>query len=268
MNWDAEFSRASRQLASYPVAKDPFEFFMVRDFFSPELYQQMIANLPEDAAYEPRRTGDMNEAQRGFLHLDRTSIANLPPAQHAFWLAVRTGMLSQTFANQLMHKFGPEVAKRLAHDPSSSQLGIELKLVRDKENYALKPHTDAPSRMITLMIYLPKDESIKDYGTAIYRPKTPGFTCSGKNRYPFEDFTLVAKAPFLPNAGLGFFKSDTSFHGVELVAGDAVQRDMLMLQIRSTNISLLRRVKSMLRSEARGEGAWPLKKPSRAELVN
>lgn len=262
-----EFAQAAARLDSYRVQTKPFEYFIVRDFFSPAMYEQILANLPEDAAYEPRRTGDMNEAQRGFFHLDRPSINNLPPAQHRFWLALRDWMVSQSFAEHFMRKFGPQVADRLAHEPAGSRLGVELKLIRDKENYALKPHTDAPSRVASLLLYLPRDASMRNHGTAIYEPKAQGFTSSGKGRHPFEDFNLVTKAEFLPNSGLGFLKSGTSFHGVELVAGKAVQRDMLMLNLRSTHESLGRRLRHILGRRDSGDAVWPLKRPARAELV-
>lgn len=267
MDMPEEFAQATARLAAYPVQTKPFEYFMVRDFFSPAMYQQILANLPEDAAYEPRRTGDMNEAQRGLFHLDRPSIGNLPQAQRAFWTSIRDWMLSQAFADQFMRKFGSQIAGRLASEPSGSKLGVELKLIRDKENYALKPHTDAPSRVASLLIYLPRDSAMRTHGTAIFEPKVAGFKSIGKSRHPFEDFNLVTKAEFLPNSGLGFLKSDTSFHGVELIDGKAMQRDMLMLNIRSTQESLGRQLRHLFGKEDSGDYTWPLRRPVRAELV-
>ena len=43
----------------------------------------------------------------------------------------------------------------------------------DLTNYALGPHTDAVSKVVTLLIYLPQDDSQARYGTSIYAPKDP-----------------------------------------------------------------------------------------------
>jgi hypothetical protein len=47
----------------------------------------------------------------------------------------------------------------------------DLKLVNDKKNYGLGPHTDKLSKVISVLFYLPKDSTHQGTGTSIYIPK-------------------------------------------------------------------------------------------------
>ncbi|HUO54182.1 MAG TPA: hypothetical protein VMU18_05560, partial [Rhodoblastus sp.] len=62
-----------------------------------------------------------------------------------------------------------------------------------------KPHPDTRRKVMTMLIYMPEDDSQKDLGTTLYRLSPKGlFSC--KNFFLTEDKTL----PFLPNSGCAF----------------------------------------------------------------
>jgi hypothetical protein len=110
-----------------------------------------------------------------------------------------------------------------------NDLSADIRLVRDRQGYAIKPHTDIKSKVISLLFYLPKDESNSDAGTTVMTPKQAGFTSDGTRRYEFADFNDVYTAPFSPNTMFGFPRSDVSFHGVHPTSMQ--QRDVLLLNI-------------------------------------
>lgn len=233
---DAEFEFSNKRLAAYPVVTKPFEYFFPEGFFSAEFYRELLANLPADNAYRWGRSADPYEANRGnFLLGDPAYLAKLPSRQREIWSALAKWMLSDSFMRLFLSKFAPQLAERARKDPPPAYV-CEVKLNRDKENYALRPHTDSPDRIATLMVYLPKDNSLENHGTAIYAPKEAGVRCAGLRRHPFSNFNLVTKAKFVPNAGMAFLKSDVSFHGVEKVEGENIQRDFITYLIRDTQV--------------------------------
>ena len=238
MDLNNEFQRTTSYLKNVPVETEPFEHFLVRDPFSQEMYEALLDNLPDDDAYEWGRGSVTAEKKRGYLYFNRHHLGRLAPEQQRFWEHVRRWTLSGDFYSTIMGKYRSAINKRLGDQPRGSFLLGDVKLIRDKTNYSLQPHTDHPSRVTTIMFYLPRDHSLQDCGTAIYTPKTPDMKCAGIGRHPFSDFDLVAKAPFVPNSGLCFLKSDTSFHGVEPIHRPDICRDFLTFSIRCVRESL------------------------------
>jgi len=93
----------------------------------------------------------------------------------------------------------------------------EILIVKDKENYVLGPHTDSPKKLLTILFYLPNDNSEEKNGTSIYVPKDINLKCNGGPQYKRDAFNLVYTAPFRKNSAFGFIKTNNSFHGVEKV---------------------------------------------------
>jgi hypothetical protein len=103
---------------------------------------------------------------------------------------------------------------------------IRVQLCRDYPGYSIGPHTDGGRDKETYLFYLAKDDSKPHLGTSIYTRE--GFTCDGSKHHPREGFELVTTAPYLPNTGFHFFRTNNSFHGVEPT--DSV-RDVLQVNI-------------------------------------
>ena len=112
------------------------------------------------------------------------------------------------------------------------QTGTEILLVRDHTNYSIGPHTDSPSRLLSLLFYFPRDDSLSHLGTSIYMPKDPQFSCIGGPHYKPNNFDRVQTMPYRPNSLFAFMKNDKSFHGVEPIADQDIQRDLLLYDIR------------------------------------
>lgn len=101
-----------------------------------------------------------------------------------------------------------------------------VQLCRDFPGYSIGPHTDGGRDKETFLFYLAKDDSKPHLGTSIY--KRDGFTCDGSKHHPREGFELFKTVPYLPNTGFRFWRTNNSFHGVELT--DSV-RDVLQVNI-------------------------------------
>ena len=107
-------------------------------------------------------------------------------------------------------------------------------MTRDRTRYALGPHTDLPTRYATFLFYCPENEDLRDLGTTIFVPSDRQFTCRGGPHYDISAFEPVFTPPFVPNAMLGFVKSDRSFHGVRPIQRENVRRDLIQYNLRIT----------------------------------
>jgi len=76
-----------------------------------------------------------------------------------------------------LHKFNSLINERFS-DQSGISFYDEFLLILDKEGYSISPHTDAITKTITSLFYLPNDDSSLNLGTSIYASPT-GFTDEG-----------------------------------------------------------------------------------------
>lgn len=177
-----------------PLVSYPFPHFYAKDVFSKDVYQTILKNLPPDDQMEPYKA-----------YPARSDCEAVIP------------LFDKPFFKLVLKKFGVHGTKH------------ELRFVRDRSGYAIPPHTDKPKKVVSLLYYLPEDDSQRDFGTGIYVPDEEGFTCKEGKHYDFNSFTEVYRAPFLPNSCFGFVRTDNSFHGVRAIPD--VVRNVLLYNI-------------------------------------
>jgi hypothetical protein len=184
---------------------DPFQYVYITRAFPQQYYEEMLKNLPPDEVYTDRQFDNRMMASTHTLD--------------SFWKDLTEWMLHRDVVNVLLDMFNVPVGR----------LQADVRLVRDSKGYRIKPHTDIKSKVLSLLFYLAKDEEHPEEGTTVMVPKAEGFTSEGTARYPFEDFTNIWTAPYLPNTMLGFPRSNVSFHGVS--GTEIPVRDVLLLNI-------------------------------------
>lgn len=192
-----------------PVVADPFEYVFSRDVFEPGFYAEIIRNLPGDFHYTNRRYADRAIAD----------VANVAcgPITGPFWLEVLNYFMSQRWM-EIVGTLFPSIWRSAVRKPV-------LRLIRDTEGYQIKPHTDIRAKAVSMLFYLPADDSMDECGTQILKPKS-SMTCDGSKRHEWDSFDTVFTAPFVPNSMLAFARSDVSFHGT-LPIGRVVRNQML-----------------------------------------
>lgn len=224
------------QIAKTPLVTSPFPYMYMTEVFPEEYYSTLLEKLPGDEAY--KKYHPPYEA--------RLSIELKPDSaltENEFWKEAVSFLSSDDFLFAMASKFGEHIPKvysgrREFVEPHRSgknvSIGNRLILTRDYANYAISPHTDAPPKFITGLLYLARDNSMTNFGTSIYAPKDGKFKQWGANRFqdahlPYEDFTLLETMSYRPNSAIFFLKTDNSFHGVERSEEYANSgRDMLM----------------------------------------
>lgn len=189
----------------------PFPHFFARNVFPEDFYWKMLKNLSPDEEY----------TQMGGYYPNRFFGPKDIPEGCAF-------MVSNEFMNEVMMIFYPWF-KKLYGDKKIS-ISMDLRTVRDKKGYAIGPHTDAAWKLVSMLFYLPQTYGHKDCGTSIFVPKIRGFKCLGGPHYDFDGFDEAWRAPYEPNTCFGFWKTESSFHGVYPVEDD-FSRDVLLLNL-------------------------------------
>ena len=237
------FSSAESQLlykvANAPILMFPSPHILVHDVFPEDFYRELRRLLPPAKAYRTlnamgRVSSDYPET-RLVLPLTPQDVAALEEPYRSFWNATASWLLGGSFGQILLQKFAPLLAQRF-ENPAAVEYGHEVLVVQDRTNYALGPHTDSVSKVLSLLFYLPVDASRPHLGTSLYFPKDPSFTCPGGPHYEFTDFNRLMTMPYVPNTLFGFLKTADSFHGVERVAEPDIARDLILYDIRAVRV--------------------------------
>lgn len=219
-------------IANAAVRTYPFPHFFVHPVFPPAFYKALRAALPPTRAYKRLEEGGTlikkgTYQERFFCSLSEAAHAggsDGPLSQMAEW------MHGDRFARLVLHKFDQARRDRYG-DEALLRITSDARLVRDFSNYAIAPHTDTPSKLVSLLFYLPPDDSKRHLGTSIYVPRDPTVRCEGTRHHPFEPFKLAATMEYLPNSLFAFFKTDAAFHGVEPISEAHVERDLLLYNV-------------------------------------
>jgi len=230
---------AAYQIANAPVRSFPYPHCFVPNVFPADFYAELQRNLPDSAAMVPIEEARQVKGykERFVLELHKPEhIAALPESKQQFWRNVAEWMTGNgsdrlgRFGQFMMNKFQPFVQNRLKN-LNGIKFYDEAVLVEDVTNYKIGPHSDSPVKVITLLFYLPQDDSQAHLGTSIYLHKDPNFRGAGGPHYPFEWFNRVTTMPFLPNSLFTFVKTDNSFHGVEPVLDADCKRWLLLFDV-------------------------------------
>lgn len=230
------------RVAQTAATEQPFPYLVVDDVFPSDYYAEMLERFPTLDSLRP--IGDTKRVpvdayrERNVVLFTDEEFSRIAPDQRRFWRDFAEWMYSDQFLSFFVQKFAaplePRLDRIMAADGVLKARGDAL-LVNDQTNYAIGPHTDAPHRLVTFLFYLPKDTSMRELGTSIYRPKDPLFTCWGGPHHPVENFDRVDTVEFLPNRLLSFPKTERSFHGVEQITRTNVNRPLLINNIRVLN---------------------------------
>lgn len=230
---DDAFEAALAAIAAAPVQTEPTPYWYCDEVFPTDFYEELLARMPAQNCFTSiTDLGWVDDkaahaAKRGVLHFAGDDLSTLPAGLQEFWRTLSRGFRTERFALTMLRKFLPQMAERFGDDVGHMKFSATSMLLSDSGDYALGPHTDRPERVLAALFYLPASSDRPELGTSLYLPKTPGFTCPGGPHHAFDDFVNVATMPYLPNSGFCFFKTDTSFHGVEPVPADAPNRHLI-----------------------------------------
>jgi hypothetical protein len=235
MNFTEELHVAYK-IANEKINHFPYPHLFVKNVFTNSFYAEIIKHLPDSKKLtQISKTGRVSyDKERYVLLFNDTSLDNLNKDERLFWVSFKNKFLQGDFKKFLISLFADYIEARFENF-AKMNFYDELMLINDRVNYSLGPHSDKPKKVISVLFYLPKDESQINLGTSIYFPKDRSFRCQGTAHHPYENFEKIITMPFFPNSLFCFIKTDNSFHGVEKIITD--EKRWLLLYDIYTDVS-------------------------------
>lgn len=200
----------------------PFPLYSFRPF-SAELYEQILANLPDDKAYmdlvHPDAMLPNQRSARLVFPLQESRVREkLTGEQRDFWLEMIDVLRDNKLRDIFKRAFEGELKKRFGAIPLAEIPALPVPmLLRDLAFYKINIHPDIDTKVMTTQYYLPRDMSQSHLGTSIYRTNM------------MKKFELVRKLEFMPGASYAFAVSKYSWHAVDPVSAADGPRNSLML---------------------------------------
>ena len=233
------------KMANAPMRKWPYAHFYLNVIFPDDFYRLIRDHLPPEDSYESiadtsriKKNMQTQYDERFIVRFNATKLPLLPEPSKEFWTRFTQEIFDFEFTQSLLGMFNPYYKERIK-GAERIKITSEALLVRDRSNYAIGPHTDHWTRILSLLFYLPTNDALKQYGTSLYLPKDRKFTCGGDSHWEHKMFDRIYTAPYMPNSLLAFVKTDHSFHGVEKIEHKELRRDMLLFDIRFNKDSKL-----------------------------
>jgi hypothetical protein len=209
------------------LEREPFCHVYIQGIFPTELYNVLLRNLPPKELYAPLNLRKWVRADGGSTRdqffLTPQNLAKLAPESAGFWSTFVRAVTDVELKRAIFAKLAPDLATRFGVDENAVpdlECTHELMLLRDTEDYVIKPHPDGLNKLVTFQFYLPADDSQLELGTSLYRRHRGVFV---------NTFKEVKRFPFQQNSAYAFPVSDSSWHGRDRLSGFAGVRNTLMV---------------------------------------
>jgi len=209
---------------------EPFPYFFIDDYLPADLYARARSAFPVHK--ETDRYSNKKQVFSAHRHPDavRKFVDETP-----VWNELVSFFDSSRFVSDLNQFLRPALVKargvdgrrvwrRRDREPVRPIVdvpvvfGYEFSILEDGAH--LKPHTDSPAKLVSLLLYFPEDGWKPEFGgtTDMYRAKDSRQDRNWMNRnLEFDAVETVFSSAFLPNRLFGFVKSANSLHGVSPV---------------------------------------------------
>lgn len=218
------------------ASAEPFPYLFVEKLM-PSQYMKALNNFFPSAemmgAMPSTRTGNSYAHQhRRLLALNEEAMAAMEKEQKRFW----------KFFSAYVQILAPRLLKALPEPPAGQQystakpedIKTRIDIWSDRGGYQITPHTDAPHKLATFLLYCSSNPALASEGTSIFRPRDPELRCWKGRQLPMEQFEEVYRAPYGANHLFGFRKTDKSFHGKLPVAESNQDRRTIAITIQTT----------------------------------
>ena len=231
------------RIAATPIALQPFAHIVVENIFPDAFYAELRRRLLPTAAYRQlAATGRVSKSYNPARHVlmsEDLDQAAPDPDSRKFWKNLFATYCDDAFTHLWLTRFESQIRERMKsgdvpfpRTDAAVDLRREMILMRGGAGYYLPPHTDSPSKVVSVLFYLPEGDAHADAGTVLYTAKNPDLSHPGGPYLDRAGFDPVKTLPFRRNTLVAFPKSSTCFHGVEPVTNPELRRDILLFDIR------------------------------------
>jgi hypothetical protein len=225
----------------------PFSHVALTGVFPADLYDELLANLPAIEHYyadNPKKYGraaaqmsptvrpaglDEPQSCRYLMPLSNENLAKLPEPAQAIWTGVAGALMAGEVKARLFDLFADDLCRRFR----TERAGLTAmpayprpSLIRDLSGYWIEPHPDSPAKIVTMQLYLARDDRQRALGTSLYRRHL----FDPRNLLSLEHlFERVQQMPFLPNSGYAFPVGRHSWHGRDAMPETLGERHSILL---------------------------------------
>ncbi len=202
------------------VFSKPYPHMAFDHFWPEDFYAELLAKRPEPASYVQLNGAN---TRRQFTLFDGSCDAG-DDERRALWKLVSDVLQAPEIEAALRVRLdeGFRLREKGSHEGWPVKMYPRPVAYLDFDGYAIKPHPDTRRKVLTMLIYMPEDDSQRDLGTTLYKISPMG-VFHWKSYGLVEDKTM----PFLPNSGLAFVVIHprynllrTSWHGRDAIALD------------------------------------------------
>jgi FkbM family methyltransferase len=215
---DQVIERLVQHIAAAPVDPVPSDNIFMEDVLPPSVYCELLERLPQDAAFDPIDHPDAvapdGRCTRFLLDLTPDSLPRIAVEHQPFWAAMTEILTAPAIAHAVVAKFESTLRQRFG-DAIPELVAVPI-LYRDHPGYQIGIHPDAASKVATLQLYLPADNSQLHLGTVFHHREGNVFTRLKTNK-------------FLPNTAYAFVRTEESWHSVDELAPSEKVRNSLAL---------------------------------------
>jgi hypothetical protein len=215
------------------LSHDPFCFFSVDDYLPEDLYRTLVTDIPEGVDYATNAEGKL-----GFRSNVDSEAFDRFRAEHPAWGKLFDFFDSDAFVHDAQRTLAEPLrrargwaGRRPWYNCSKRRVPRNWLRYRLQEpmrttiefgqlprDGVVAPHTDAPRKLVTLVLYLrePDWQDAWGGGTEYYAPLDPerAATWAATARIPFEEFKSIGATPYVANRLAGFVRASNSYHGV------------------------------------------------------
>jgi hypothetical protein len=213
-----EYIRSSVENAR--IVDQPFLHLELDQVFPPDVYDIMLAKMPEASDYRPmsgRVKSTSERPTRVKIDLFPEYLRHLSREKRDVWSDVGRALCSRTVKRAFIERLAPGLSRRFGR--AFSEVGfypIPI-LTRDVAGYSISPHTDTLWKGITVQLYLPADDANTHLGT-VFHSSAPGGQLSRHTQMRFA-----------PNTGYAFAVADDTWHSVDEVGSGIRTRNSILL---------------------------------------
>lgn len=228
------------RIAATPTQPEPYPHIFVENVFPDDVYDAMRDAMPSLVEFRPlwhfgTVAKDMYSNRHCFPLEPDWIERNLGVQRASVWSRIREAIDGPAVRMAFADHFMPQINERFDGDPplGDGQTKLRLRLMSDRASYKIGPHTDAISRIVTALFYLPEDDAYADMlGTRVYVPKDSAKDYKHGVHNSFDEFDEVGHVQFAPNTMVGFVNVDNAFHGVPpMDVPDDYRRELLLYDL-------------------------------------
>jgi hypothetical protein len=195
--YDELVAHAVKSIMDADVFSKPYPHLVFRNFWPEDFYRELLTKRPDYDNYFQLNGAN---TRRQFTLFDNSCDAG-DDERRALWKVVSDVCSSQELEAAMRKQLdeGLRIRAKASKEGWPVPMYPRPVLYADYDGYMIKPHPDTRRKVLTMMIYLPEDDSQRALGTTLYR-------LSPKGLFSWKSFGLTddKTVPFLPNTGAAF----------------------------------------------------------------